>query len=73
MKIILMSLLPYLVPCPPGSYYDGTNCIPCPVTQYQDNAGQTECKKCVSPYTSTVTGAEDCYYDHSTCMVIHKE
>ncbi|CAB3980949.1 agrin-like isoform X1 [Paramuricea clavata] len=56
------------VPCPPGSYYnkDGAVCAPCAVTMYQGESGKTDCKKCLSPKTSTITGAEGCYFDHSS-------
>ncbi|XP_028410904.1 uncharacterized protein LOC114533564 isoform X4 [Dendronephthya gigantea] len=59
------------VECPRGSYLDQnkTKCEPCPVTEYQDSAGQTSCKKCKSTKTSTATGAENCFFDHSNSVV----
>ncbi|XP_028410906.1 uncharacterized protein LOC114533567 [Dendronephthya gigantea] len=62
------------VECPRGSYLDQskTKCEPCPVTEYQDSAGQTSCKKCESPKTSTTTGAENCFFDYRNSVVTMK-
>ena len=71
MVIITKSYFYCLVPCPPGSYYnkDGAVCAPCAVTMYQGESGITDCKKCQSPKTSTITGAEGCYFDHSMSIL----
>ncbi|XP_028394968.1 LOW QUALITY PROTEIN: uncharacterized protein LOC114519101 [Dendronephthya gigantea] len=62
------------VKCPQGSYFDQskTKCESCPVTEYQDSAGQTSCKKCESPKTSTTTGAENCFFDYGKSYIVMK-
>ncbi|XP_062599712.1 uncharacterized protein LOC134261288 isoform X2 [Saccostrea cucullata] len=34
------------VHCPPGMYFNGTNCVLCADDRYQDSEGQTFCKTC---------------------------
>ena len=52
------------LPCLPGLYSSDTfACKQCAAGQYQDEAGQTECKNCTGNYSTT--GKDSCDYD--TC------
>ena len=45
--------------CPPGHRGDGRgeSCVLCSVNQYQDEAGQKQCKKCTTDLCAAVPGA----------------
>jgi len=45
------------VNCPPGTYSNGTDCVPCLQGEYQDEEGQTECKPCPADKTTSFPGA----------------
>ena len=40
-------------------------CVPCDVRMYQNVSGQSLCEKCPPEMSSTTTGAENCYFNHS--------
>ena len=62
-----------LVPCPPGSHKDDIKgaCVPCDVGMYQDNSGQSSCKKCPLENTSTTSGAEGCFFNHGMFLSLN--
>ena len=45
--------------CLPGKYNNGSTCLPCPIGEYQNEALQTECKKCSAGMTTNHTGAKN--------------
>ena len=51
------------VSCPPGTYTNRSACVPCEEGEYQDEAGQLECKPCpdgtTTPFTEA-TSVTDC-------------
>ncbi|KAK7507523.1 hypothetical protein BaRGS_00001458, partial [Batillaria attramentaria] len=59
------------VECAEGSFYNATTqqCQLCPIGQYQDQAGQTECKGCSSDKTTETEGSTTSNDCKSVCPV----
>ncbi|XP_027567838.2 thyroglobulin [Pipra filicauda] len=52
-----VSKLQGCVVCPPGSHFQGNECIPCPLGYYQDQTGRSSCIKCPVDKTTNSYGA----------------
>ena len=46
-------------------------CVPCDVKMYQNVSGQSLCEKCPPEMSSTTTGAENCYFNHSMFIFLN--
>jgi hypothetical protein len=58
---MIVLLVPLLLQCGVGTWWDGSECVWCPDGQYQDLAGQSTCKQCpAGSTTSADVGYSQC-------------
>ena len=59
----------HLVECSNGRYYKNDECLKCDYGEYQDETGQTSCKKC--PSGSTTPGRESRSVEECSVLLQH--